>query len=62
MEQEGVEADLREIRKSYDLSSGEVTGIPSAMLFNLDETGHQDWADRRSTRVVVPVSYQDDSN
>jgi hypothetical protein len=31
--------------------------FPAALVINLDETGHQEWADRTEERVIVPVSY-----
>jgi hypothetical protein len=59
MEREQVKLDPREIEEFYDRLHREVTGLPSTL--NLDETGHQDWADRKDIRVVVPVSYEGDS-
>jgi hypothetical protein len=38
-----------------------MTGILSAMVANLDETGRQDWADRKDIWVVAPVSYESNS-
>jgi hypothetical protein len=40
MEREGIEVDPREIEDFYDGLCGQVTVIPSARFFNLDETGH----------------------
>jgi hypothetical protein len=60
-ERERVEGDPLEIEEFYDRLRREVTGLPSVMTFNLDETGHQKWADRKDIRVVVPVSYEGDS-
>jgi hypothetical protein len=61
MERERVEVDSREIGECYDRLRSEVTGLPSAMVFNLDETGHQEWADKHDIRVVIPVSYESES-
>jgi hypothetical protein len=61
MERERVELDPREVEEFYDRLRREVTGLPSAMTFNLDKTGHQDWADRKDIRVVVPLSDEGDS-
>jgi hypothetical protein len=61
IERERAELDLREIGEFYDRLRGEMSGIPSAMFYNLDETGHQDWPDRKDICVVVPASYEHDS-
>jgi hypothetical protein len=58
MKPEQVEMDFSEIEQFYEDLESEVTEIPPVMVFNLDETGHQDWADRKDIRVVVPVSYE----
>jgi hypothetical protein len=42
MERERVEMDFSEIEIFCECSQSEVTGIPSAMVFRLDETEHQD--------------------
>jgi hypothetical protein len=55
MKREKVELDPREANECYDRLRGELARIPSAMLFNLDETGHDDRADRKHRRTVVPV-------
>jgi hypothetical protein len=61
MERERVEMDFSKIENCYEGLQSEMTGIPSAMVFNLNETGHQDWADRKDIRVLVPVSYEGSS-
>jgi hypothetical protein len=35
-------------------------GVPSHFLFNMDEMGHQNWADRAEQVCVVPVSHESD--
>jgi hypothetical protein len=32
---------------------------PSALVMNLDETGHDDWGDKKKHKVVVPVNYDE---
>jgi hypothetical protein len=52
-----IEVDFSEIEKFYRGLQSEGAAVPSAMVFNLDGTGHQDWPDRTDIRVLVPVSY-----
>jgi hypothetical protein len=61
MERERVEVDFSEIENFYEGLQSEVTGLPSAMEVNLNETGHQDWVDGKGLQAVVPVSYEDSS-
>jgi hypothetical protein len=37
-----------------------VDGVPAHFVFNMDEMGHQDWADRAEKTCVVPVSHAGD--
>jgi hypothetical protein len=60
-ERQQVEVDFSKTEHFYEDLESEVTGIPPVMVFNLDETGHQGWADRKDIKVVVPVSYEGNS-
>jgi hypothetical protein len=42
MDQEKVVLDLRDVSDFCGRLSGDVSGIPSAMLFNVDERGNLD--------------------
>jgi hypothetical protein len=61
MKRERAKLDPGKMRDFYDRSSGEMAAIPSVMLFNLEQTGREDWADRQDIRVIVTVSYWGDS-
>jgi hypothetical protein len=60
MEKERLECDLDEIRAHFELLDRNVTGAPAAFVFNLDESGFQDWADRLERMVIVPSACQTD--
>jgi hypothetical protein len=51
----------QEIDGYYDDLDRILHDFPAALVINLDETGHQEWADRTDQRVVVPESYEGDS-
>jgi hypothetical protein len=34
--------------------SDQISDVPASFLFNMDEMGHQDWADRQVSVVYVP--------
>jgi hypothetical protein len=36
---------------------GFVEGVPAHFVFNMDEIGHQDWADRQRKMCIVPASH-----
>jgi hypothetical protein len=57
MEKERLGCDIAETELYFEALSQNVTDVPAAFLFNLDESGFRDWADRREQTVVVPSSY-----
>jgi hypothetical protein len=59
-EKERLACHPDEIRAYFELLDHNVTGIPAAFSFNLDESGFQDWADRRERMVIVPATVHDD--
>jgi hypothetical protein len=50
--------DLSEMENFYEGLQSEMTGIPPAMVFNLNETGDQNCADRKDIRIMVPALYE----
>jgi hypothetical protein len=53
-----LECDPAEIDEYYQVLESLLEDFPAAMIINIDETGHQEWADSHPERVVVPVDYQ----
>jgi hypothetical protein len=58
LEQARVNCDPAEISGFFDRLERHVEGLPSAFVFNFDESGCQDWADRRKRTVSVPGTDQ----
>jgi hypothetical protein len=56
-EKERVDVDPAVVDKWYDDLVEEIDGIPRQFIFNVDETGCCEYADRREICVVVPASY-----
>jgi hypothetical protein len=56
MEKEGVECGSEAIRAYFELLTRNVSGVPAAFVFNLDESGFQDWANRCERSVTVPAA------
>jgi hypothetical protein len=44
----------------FQMLTEKVSGVPAAFRFYLDESGFQDWADRRERTVIVPSTYTAD--
>jgi hypothetical protein len=60
MEQSGDECDPRDAQLYFEELARLVNGKPASLIFNLEESGFQDWADRRVRHVILPASYQGD--
>ena len=58
MESERVRSDPKEIDLYFQLLKSNIQDVPACLLFNLDETGFNEWADAKDCMVVVPVQYQ----
>jgi hypothetical protein len=56
MEKEHLECDPEEIRAYFELLARNVSGVPAAFFFNLDESGFRDWTDRCERTVIVPAT------
>jgi hypothetical protein len=59
LEQDRVNCDFHKIQPFFDRLKYCVEGLPSAFIFILDESGSQDWANRRKRTVIVPATYQE---
>jgi hypothetical protein len=46
----------QEIDAYYNVLKSLLDDFPAGVVVNVDETGHQDWADSRADNVVVPVT------
>jgi hypothetical protein len=58
MEKERVACDPAEVDKFYRAIARAICDAPASLVFNCDEAGFQEWADRRDISVIVPNSYQ----
>jgi hypothetical protein len=47
IEKKRLECDTTETRSYFEILNKNITGVPSAFVFNLDESGFQNWVDRR---------------
>jgi hypothetical protein len=57
MEKERVACDPAEVDKFYEALSRVLANTPSCLVFNCDEAGFQEWADRKEVTVIVPSYY-----
>jgi hypothetical protein len=60
MEARRTEVTPEQIRQFFADSFRIIEGVPSHFIFNMDEMGHQEWADRQEIVCVVPVEHDDD--
>jgi hypothetical protein len=58
MEAARVFADPNPIDLYYEHLESILIDFPAALVINLDETGHQDWTDANTEKVIVPLSYK----
>ena len=54
MEDHRLQASIRDIAAYFDLLAQAVAGVPSALIFNLDESGFQRFVDLKHSSIVVP--------
>jgi hypothetical protein len=57
MEGTRVEVDPAKIEDFYDELEALIEDVPAAFIFNMDESGCSDWADKREIRVLVPDTF-----
>jgi hypothetical protein len=60
MEKGRAECDPNDIQVYFEDLAKLVDGKPAAFVFNLDESGFQDWVDKRVRHVIVPVTYEEE--
>jgi hypothetical protein len=60
VERERAEVPPAEIEAFCEQLQEVLTGLPAGFLFNADETGYQEWANRTVQQFVVPVSHPDE--
>ena len=58
MEVERLRVTADAMAAYFDTAERIVCGIPAAFVFNVDESGVQEYADARGVDVVVPVSFE----
>jgi hypothetical protein len=53
IEKKRLECDTTETRSYFEILNENITGVPATFIFNLDESGFQNWADGRERIVIV---------
>jgi hypothetical protein len=53
MEKDRLECGMTAVEFYFDNLSENVTDVPAAFIFNLSESGFQDWVDRRERTVIA---------
>ena len=61
MEDERIMCDTDEIDEYFNHIEQIIGDIHSSFVYNIDESGFQDWADQREMRVIVPIDFEDDT-
>jgi hypothetical protein len=61
MDARRIECNPDEIDHYYRTLANTLKDIPSALVINLDETGHDEWGDKKKHKVVVPISFSGSS-
>jgi hypothetical protein len=59
MDEKRLSVTDEDIRTYFGSLVAQVSGVPSHFLFNMDEMGHQDWADRSEVTCYVPSDVVD---
>jgi hypothetical protein len=54
MEKQRLDCDIAEIELYFQTLTENISAVPAAFAFSLDESGFQDWADRPERTVRVP--------
>jgi hypothetical protein len=60
MEKQRLGCDIAEIEMNCQMLTKNVSGDPVAFMFNVNESGFQDWADRGERTVIVSSTYTAD--
>ena len=54
IEEERLKVSIQKISNYFDISEEAIKGVPSALVFNLDESGFQKFADARNNTIIIP--------
>ena len=57
MERSRNQIDPQIIEKYFQEAEKKLNDIEHGFLFNMDEVGFQNWADRKNTKVIVPIEH-----
>lgn len=60
IEAKRAEVTPEQIRNFFAEALTIAEGVPSHFVFNMDEMGHQEWADRKEIICVVPIDHEGD--
>jgi hypothetical protein len=60
MEATKVAVTSEQIENFFREASRIIEGVPAYFIFNMDEMGHQEWADRKEIICVVPKFHEED--
>jgi hypothetical protein len=58
MEDKRLEVTQEQIADYFAVLDRDVQGKPAHFVFNMDEMGHQEWADRKQKTVYVPAHHE----
>jgi hypothetical protein len=57
MEEKRLEVTPEEIAEYFRRASEALDGVPAHFVFNMDEMGHQEWADKQTRTCFVPSEH-----
>jgi hypothetical protein len=57
IETKRAEVTVEQIQEHFERLSANLSGVPAHFVFNIDEMGHQEWADATQKVCFVPVSH-----
>jgi hypothetical protein len=60
MEDKRIHVTIEQIQEYFQHAAAVLDGVPAHFVFNMDEMGHQDWADRQTKTCYVPVYHPRD--
>lgn len=59
IEDKRLQVTAADIRSYFDELTEAIESVPAHFIYNMDEMGHQEWADRQEQVCYVPVSHED---
>jgi hypothetical protein len=60
MEEKRLEVSPEQIAEYFERASQAIDAIPAHFVFNMDEMGHQEWADKKVRQCFVPSYHEAD--